>query len=157
MIVVPLTGVERLDPLIALVVAVNIVRTGIHLIRTSVDGLLDRALPETDQTQIRRVIERELGADATYHALRTRKAGAQRFVEFHLLLPGYLTGVQRAHVLTGRIEAAIAAAFPGTETTIHVEPIEERASGEDSALVPLEGAETARHHPPQFRRALISG
>jgi len=85
------------------------------------------------------VIERELGADATYHALRTRKAGAQRFVEFHLLLPGFYS-VQRAHELTGRIEAAIAASFPGTETTIHVEPIEERASWEDSALVPLEGA-----------------
>lgn len=137
LVVVQLTGVERLDPIIALLIAANIVRTGVALLRTSVDGLLDRALPESDQVELRRVIGAELGDGETFHALRTRKAGARSFVDFHLLLPGDVS-VQHAHDVTHRIERAVGASFPDTETTVHIEPIEERASWEDSELVPLE-------------------
>jgi cation diffusion facilitator family transporter len=137
LIVVRLTGIEELDPLIALLVALNILRTGVGLVRTSVDGLLDRALPERDQQQIRSVIQSELGTGATFHALRTRKAGARRFVDFHLLLPGEYS-VQHAHDVSQRVEQAVNSSMPGTETTVHIEPIEEPASWEDSALVPLE-------------------
>jgi cation diffusion facilitator family transporter len=140
LLVVRFTGVEELDPIIALIVAVNIVRTGLELLRTSIDGLLDRALPERDQQQIRTAIERELEPGAAFHALRTRKAGGRRFVDFHLLLPGDVS-LQEAHDVTQRVEQAVGASLPGTETTIHVEPIEEPAAWDDSALVTLERGE----------------
>jgi cation diffusion facilitator family transporter len=151
LILVRLTGIEELDPLIALIVAVNIVRTGIGLLRTSIDGLLDRALPEQDQERLRTVIQAELEPGATFHALRTRKAGSRRFVDFHLLLPGVVS-VQQAHDVTRRVEKAVKTAFPAAEVTIHIEPIEERASWEDSALVPLEAEPDAKH--PKSRRLL---
>jgi cation diffusion facilitator family transporter len=140
LLVVRLSGVEELDPIIALIVAVNIVRTGLDLLRTSIDGLLDRALPERDQQQIRTAIERELEPGSAFHALRTRKAGGRRFVDFHLLLPGDVS-LQEAHDVTQRVEQAVGASLPGTETTIHIEPIEEPAAWDDSALVTLERGE----------------
>jgi len=137
LVVVKVTGIRQLDPIIALVVAANIFWTGIGLLRTSIDGLLDRALPEEDQIQLRTLIIEQLEPDATFHALRTRKAGSRRFVDFHLLLPGEIS-VQHAHDLTHRIEDAVKNSFPQTETTVHIEPIEEQASWEDSVLVSLE-------------------
>jgi cation diffusion facilitator family transporter len=142
-VMVRLTGIERLDPLIALLVAVNIVRTGVELMRGSIDGLLDRALPERDQAQLRHIIERELEPGATFHALRTRRAGALRFVDFHLLLPGDIS-VHEAHDLTDRIERAVDLTFPKTETTVHIEPIEEKSAWEDSELVYLEAVQSPR-------------
>ncbi len=137
LVMVKITGIRQLDPVIALVVAANIVWTGIGLLRTSIDGLLDRALPEEDQRQLRSLIMEQLEPDATFHALRTRKAGSRRFVDFHLLLPGEIS-VQHAHDLTHKIEDAVKTSFPYTETTVHIEPIEEQASWEDSVLVSLE-------------------
>jgi cation diffusion facilitator family transporter len=132
-----LTGWQVLDPLVALVVAANILWTGFDLVRRSFNGLMDHALPEADQAAVRAAIEAHLGPQMDYHALRTRQAGARRFVDFHLLVPGNFT-VQKAHALTGRIEAALRAALPGLEVTVHVEPIEEPAAWQDSALLPLE-------------------
>jgi cation diffusion facilitator family transporter len=130
---------QWLDPVIALLVAVNITWTAFDLVRRSFNGLMDHALPEAEQATVRAAIESRLEAGMDYHALRTRQAGAHRFVDFHLLVPGVLT-VQQAHEVTGRIEDAVRAALPGIEVTVHVEPIEERRSWEDSALVPLEQA-----------------
>jgi divalent metal cation (Fe/Co/Zn/Cd) transporter len=75
----------------------------------------------------------------TYHALRTRRAGTRRFIDFHLLVPGAME-VQRAHEVAERMEAAVGRALPGTEVTVHIEPIEEQAAWEDSALLPIEQA-----------------
>jgi cation diffusion facilitator family transporter len=132
-----LTGWQVLDPLVALVVAGNILWTAFDLVRRSFNGLMDHALPEADQAVVRSAIEAQLGPHMDYHALRTRQAGARRFVDFHLLVPGDFT-VKEAHALTGRIEAALHAALPGLEVTVHVEPIEEPAAWQDSALLPLE-------------------
>ena len=79
----------------------------------------------------------------TYHALRTRQAGARRFVDFHLLVPGGHT-VRQAHDLTLEIEKALREALPGVEVTVHVEPIEERQAWQDSDLLPLEQAARLR-------------
>jgi cation diffusion facilitator family transporter len=137
LLLVRLTGFERFDPIIALIVAANIVRTGVHLVRTAFDGLMDRALSPQIERAIRRAIEQELEPGATYHALRTRQAGSRRFVDFHLLVPGELT-VQRAHDVSTRLEHAVESTIPSAETTVHVEPIEEPAAWQDSALLPLE-------------------
>jgi cation diffusion facilitator family transporter len=136
-LLVRFTGVERLDPLVALLVAANIVRAGVDLLRTGFDGLMDRALPGSEVTAARAAIEQELMPGATYHALRTRRAGSRRFVDLHLLVPGRVS-VAHGHELANRIERAVAAALPGAETTVHLEPVEDRASWRDSALLPLE-------------------
>jgi cation diffusion facilitator family transporter len=134
-----LTHVEALDPVIALLVAGNIAWTAADLLRRSFNGLMDHALPVEEQNAVRAAIEAHLGANMAYHALRTRRAGARRFVDFHLLVPGR-TSVREAHALTGRIEDAVKATRPGLEVTVHIEPIEEREAWTDSALVPLEQA-----------------
>lgn len=135
-----LTGIELLDPLIALLVAVNIIWTGFDLVRRSFNGLMDHALPIEEQTKVRSAIESLLEPGMHYHALRTRQAGSRRFADFHLLVPGRYT-VRRSHELINRIEKAVGEALPGTEVTVHVEPIEERTAWEDSALLPLEGSQ----------------
>jgi cation diffusion facilitator family transporter len=134
-----LTGVEKLDPIIALLVAGNILWTAAILLWRSFNGLMDHALPEAEQAAVRTAIETHLGPDMAYHALRTRQAGSRRFVDFHLLVPGRYT-VRQAHDLTGRIEDAVRGTQPGLEVTVHIEPIEEREAWTDSALVPLEQA-----------------
>jgi cation diffusion facilitator family transporter len=138
-----LTGQQWLDSLVGLVVAGNIIWISWDLMRRSFDGLMDHALPLDEQATARGVIEAHLQAGMDYHALRTRRAGSRRFVDFHLLVPGSST-VSSAHEMASTIEDALRGKFPGLEVTIHIEPIEERAAWEDSALVPLEQEERQR-------------
>jgi cation diffusion facilitator family transporter len=134
-----LTKITWFDPVAALLVSFHIGWTAIGLVRRSFDGLMDRALTDEEQARVRAAIEGRLAPGMDYHALRTRRAGSHRFADFHLLVPGVFT-VRRAHEITVQIEEAIRAALPDTEVTVHVEPIEDRAAYEDSALVPLEQA-----------------
>jgi cation diffusion facilitator family transporter len=136
---VALTGWAVLDPVIALVVAANIVWTAADLIRRSFNGLMDHALPPNEEATVRAAIEARLGPNMDYHALRTRQAGAHRFVDFHLLVPGDST-VRQAHALAEEIETAIKGALSDVEVAVHIEPIEEPAAWSDSALLPLEQA-----------------
>ena len=112
-----------LDPLMAIAVAVHIVVTGVRLLRRSVDGLMDAALPATEVRQVEALIQHELPREASFHALHTRKSGARRFLECHILVPGAMT-VTASHSLCDRIETALASRFAGTHVTIHVEPRE---------------------------------
>lgn len=137
LLVVWVTRLEILDPLVALLVAANICWTAADLIRRSFDGLMDHALPDAEQALMRAAIAKHLEPGMHYHALRTRRAGTQRFADFHLLVPGAFT-VQQAHDLSSRIEQAVQDALPHVEVTVHVEPIEEQAAWEDSPLLPLE-------------------
>jgi cation diffusion facilitator family transporter len=118
---------QVLDPIIAALMALNIVKTGLGLIGRSAEGLMDKALPEAELAAIETAIRESAGPDAEYHGLRTRKAGSARFADFHLLLPGAMT-VKQSHDIAEAIETAIGAALPGTHVTIHVEPIECRKS-----------------------------
>lgn len=133
------TDLQWLDPVVGLLAALNIVWTGFGLLRRSFNGLMDHALPEPEQVAVRQAIEAHLEPQMDYHALRTRQAGPRRFVDFHLLVPGRTT-VKAAHDAGERMEAAIRTALPQSEVTVHLEPIEERAAWEDSALVALEQA-----------------
>lgn len=132
-----LTELTILDPLIALVVAANITWTGTDLIRRSFNGLMDHALPEGEQAVVRAAIDSQLGPGMHFHALRTRQAGAQRFVDFHMLVPGTWT-VQRGHDLSNKVEEAIRAALPHASVTVHIEPVEEADSWADSELLAVE-------------------
>lgn len=130
---VALTGYLRLDPLIALVVAANIVWTGYHLIKRSVLGLMDTALPAEDEKKIIDILEKYRQQGVLYHALLTREAGAQRFVSVHVLVPDEWT-VLKGHQLMERIEGEIHHAMPETSVFTHMEPLNDPASFDDAKL-----------------------
>jgi cation diffusion facilitator family transporter len=134
---VRVTGAVWLDPVLALLVAANILWTGFGLVRRSFHGLMDRALPDAELARIREVIASHLATGMTFHALRTRQAGSRRFADFHLLVPGVMS-VRGAHELADHIEDALRAALDNLEVTIHLEPIEARTAWEDSALLAVE-------------------
>jgi cation diffusion facilitator family transporter len=132
--VVYVSGWLLLDPLIALAVAVHIVWTGIGLLRRSVSGLLDAAIPHDDQREVTRLFaEYSRRYGVTFHALRTRRAGMRRFVSFHMLVPDAWT-VAHAHRLSEEIEERIREMVPGASIFTHIEPISDPASYDDQGL-----------------------
>jgi cation diffusion facilitator family transporter len=130
---VALTGWQRLDPIIGLVVAANIVITGFRIVRESVGGLMDAALPPGERDRLRAVIERDATDGIQFHALRTRRSGARTFVTVHVLVPGHWT-VHRGHELLERIEADVRAALPGVTVFTHLESLEDPTSWDDQHL-----------------------
>jgi cation diffusion facilitator family transporter len=130
---IALTGWLILDPLVALAVAVYIVWTGVGVIRRSVSGLMDSALPDSELGKIKQILDGYKSRGMDYHALRTRRAGRRRLVELHLLLPGAMT-VREGHQVADEIEERIRAALPGTGVLTHIEPIEDPASYKDQEL-----------------------
>ena len=133
LVLVKLTGWLILDPLIALLVALNIVWTGIGLMRETLSGLLDASLPAAEQQIIADVLATYQEQGIAFHAIRTRAAGSRRFVSFHMLVPGSWT-VQQAHDLSDEVELTLAKALPGTNVDTHVEPLEDPASWNDEDL-----------------------
>lgn len=130
---VALTGWERLDPIVALLVAGNIVWTGVRIVRTSVFGLMDTALPVDEQNLVRDILDGYVPAGIQYHAFRTRQSGARRFVSVHVLVPGGWT-VHKGHQLLERIEADIRKALSGVTVFTHLESLDDPTSWEDVAL-----------------------
>lgn len=128
-----LTGWARIDAVTAIAVAVHITRTGASLVYRSGMGLLDTALPEASRGVIHEVLGRYEVQGITFHALRTRQAGARRFVSFHVLVPGDWS-VQRGHDLVERIEAEIRSAVPNSTVFTHLEPREDPISWRDTRL-----------------------
>jgi cation diffusion facilitator family transporter len=129
-LLVYLTGSPRLDPIVALAVAVQILWTGGHLVVRSFEGLMDRAIPEEDLKVIREVLETARKEGGDYHALRTRVAGAKSFANVHVLVPGSMS-VQAGHDLVERIEAEIREKLPHVELLTHLEPLEDPRSWDD--------------------------
>ncbi|GAA6735340.1 cation diffusion facilitator family transporter [Thermus oshimai] len=120
------TGLWVLDPLLALLVAGDILLMGFRLVRQSVGGLMDEGLSPAEVSRIRKTIAEALGGRALeVHDLKTRKAGNRAFLEFHLVVPGSMT-VEEAHRLCDELERALEESFPGLAVTIHVEPESER-------------------------------
>jgi cation diffusion facilitator family transporter len=129
-----ITGWLQLDALIALAVSIHILWAGFGLVRRSVRGLLDPAISAQDQAEVTRLIDeysRRYGV--SFHALRTRQAGARRFVSFHLLVPDAWT-VAQAHRLSEEIEARMRAMVPNAAIFTHIEPISDPASYDDQGL-----------------------
>ena len=116
-----LTGRWALDPLLALLVAANILRLGWQVVRDSVGGLMDESLAATEVERIAAVVRREMGGALQYHDLRTRRGGPRPFVELHLVVPGGMR-VDAAHAICDRIEAAVQRELPGAHVVVHVEP-----------------------------------
>jgi cation diffusion facilitator family transporter len=115
------TGMLWLDPALAALTALNILWSGARVIRESVGGLMDEALPETDLSTIRALVSQHAEGAIEAHDLRSRRAGRHTFLEFHLVVPGEMT-VDHAHRICDRVEAALKAEIEGLVITIHVEP-----------------------------------
>lgn len=128
-----LTGWERLDPLIAIAVAANIVWAGYQLMRRSFQGLLDHALPESELQTLNRVLDRYRTEGIDFHAVRTRQAGARSFVTLHVLVPARWS-VARGHDMGHQVENAIREALPGISVLTHVEPLDRPESYQDMDL-----------------------
>ncbi len=118
---VVMTGLLWLDPLLAALTAANILWSGFRLLRESVGGLMDEAVPPATLERIRLIVASEATGAIEAHDLRSRHAGRFTFLEFHLVVPGGMT-VREAHDICDRIEAALKAELSGAVITIHVEP-----------------------------------
>ncbi|MBI2215435.1 MAG: cation transporter [Acidobacteria bacterium] len=127
------SGSSWLDPVVALVFAANIFRTGWRIVSASVSGLMDASLPAEELETIRAALKNFENDRVRYHALRTRRAGTKRFATMHLLVPGAWS-VQKGHDLVEEIERTLRNALPGFSVVIHLEPIEDPAAWEDQTL-----------------------
>jgi len=128
-----ITGWEILDPVIGLLVGVNLGLAGVRLMRRSGLGLMDTALPPTELEAVTGVLDSYASRGARFHALRTRQAGARMFVSVHIQVPGKWT-VQRGHELLEELERDIRRALPGATVDTHLEPAEDPVSWEDETL-----------------------
>jgi cation diffusion facilitator family transporter len=115
------TGWWVLDPLVGLLVAVNVVHLGWQVVRESVGGLMDESLPRADLARVEAAIRREMVGALQFHDLRTRRAGPRVFVELHLVVPGAMR-VDAAHAICDRIEDSVRREVPGALAVVHVEP-----------------------------------
>lgn len=128
-----LTGALWLDPVIALLVAANIVWTGWQLMQRSAAGLMDISLSAERLEEIETLLTGYRAQGLDFHALRTRQAGSRAFVTLHMLVPGNWT-VQQGHDWAERIEADIRKALPHAHVTTHLEPLEDPVSMIDQEL-----------------------
>lgn len=130
LLLVKVTGWIILDPVIAILVALNIVFTGFRLIKRSVSGLMDEALPEDEMNKIKEILDRYRRERIIYHSLYTRKAASKNFIFLHLLMPGDWH-INRGHEVTKRIEGEIKSALDESDVFIHIEPINDPDAFDD--------------------------
>jgi len=120
---VAISGWQRLDPIVALLVAANIVWTGVQLIRRSALGLLDTAIPAEEQKALHAILDRHGPLGIRFHAVRTRQAASRRFITMHVLVPGDWS-VRRGHDLAETIERDVCAAIPNANFLTHLDALE---------------------------------
>lgn len=130
---VALTGWQWLDPIVALLVAANIIWAGAKIVRQSVGGLMDTMLSPQELAAVRSVFQIYEKDGVQFHALRTRQAGSRKFVSVHVLVPGDWT-VQRGHQLLERIEADIRRTVSDAVVFTHLESLDDPASWDDQTL-----------------------
>jgi cation diffusion facilitator family transporter len=127
------TGWQRLDPIVALLVAANIIWTAIGIMRRSVGGLMDASISSNNLDAVRKIFATYEADGVKFHALRTRQSGAQKFISVHVLVPGDWT-VHRGHELLEKIEADIRHAVSDAVVFTHLESLDDPASWEDEGL-----------------------
>lgn len=130
---VALTGWYFLDPLVAIGVAINIIFTGTHLMKESVGGFMDSAIPQEERKQVRDILEKYCKDGILYHGLRTRQSASRRFVSFHLLVPEQWT-IQQGHDFSEKIEKEIRDTIHKCTVTTHIEPANDPKSWEDITI-----------------------
>lgn len=128
--IVTLTGWQTLDPIIAVIVGLNIVWTAYQVLRRSVAGLMDASLPEEEQKVIEAVMSKYHERGVAFHALRTRQSAARRFVSVHMLAPGAWT-LHDAHHIAEDFEGDIRKRLPDAIIHTHLEPVDDEISMQD--------------------------
>ena len=131
--VVSITHWQIIDPVIALIVAVNIIYTGVHLVGRSVSGLMDVALPPSEQKEIEGILDKYRKKGIEFHALLTRQSAARKFISVHILVPGDVT-VHDGHHIAEEFEHDILDLFNNAVVMTHLEPIEDEISSDDILL-----------------------
>ncbi len=129
-LLVKLTGWLVLDPVVALLVAANIIYTAVKLLQETADGLLDRAIGENEQKALTAELSPFQARGIVLHDIRTRRAGPRHFIQMHVLVPGSWT-VKQGHDVCEEIERGVAGALPGSTVTTHLEPLEDPSSWDD--------------------------
>lgn len=129
-----LTGLEWLDPIIAMAVGLKIGWEGLQIFRRSSRGLMDTAISPQESAVIEAVLHADCQDGIEWHALRTRQSGVRRFVSVHILVPGGWT-IQQGHDLVERIETDIRSQINQCSVFTHLEPIEDPLAFEDQSLV----------------------
>jgi cation diffusion facilitator family transporter len=124
LVLITLTGNPIFDPLVALCVAVVIMKAAYDLTKRSVSDLIDHSIPETDEKRIKEIICEHSSVYAGFHDLKTRRSGPEIFIEFHLVVPGDIS-VTQSHDLTDHLETDLNTEYPRAMITIHVEPCSE--------------------------------
>ena len=130
---VALTGWPWLDPVIGVALAFHIIVTGVKLVNESLHGLMDSAVAPDELESIRATLNKYASEGIQYHALRTRRAGALKFMSVHLLMPGAWT-IAKGHDLSEQIENELRGALPGLVVVTHMEPVEDPVSWDDVGL-----------------------
>jgi cation diffusion facilitator family transporter len=124
LVLIKVTHIQIFDPLVALCVAVVIMKAAYDLTRRSLFDLIDHSIPEKDEKRIKEIICQHSSIYAGFHDLKTRRSGPEIFIEFHLVVPGDIS-VVRSHDLTDHLEADLNTEYPRARITIHVEPCNE--------------------------------
>ncbi|MCC6614438.1 MAG: cation transporter [Anaerolineae bacterium] len=128
-----LSGIQWLDPLIALFIAGMIVRSGLQLVRRSAEGLMDTAIDPDDRAALEAILDKYRAQGIDFHALRTRNAGARKFITVHVLVPGHWS-VLMGHDLLEQVEQEMRLVLPQAHITTHLEPLGVAAALEDESL-----------------------
>ncbi len=121
LVVVQLTGLSLLDSIVALGVAVIITKSAYGILRKSFGGLIDVKLPEDEENIIRSAVMEHIGELVEYHQLRTRKAGDQRYIDLHIVMPKNIS-LEDAHRMCDHLEQDIKSKLQHASVTIHAEP-----------------------------------
>jgi cation diffusion facilitator family transporter len=130
---ISITKIHILDPIIAIVVAINILITGFSLIKQSALGLMDTALPKDERDVIEKILKKHCIDSIQYHGLLTRQSGVRRFMSVHILVPGAWT-VQKGHDYLEEIEKEICKALPSITVITHIEPVEDPKAMHDISI-----------------------
>ncbi len=148
-LLVALTGWLRLDPIVAILVGLNIIWTGWRLIWESLDALLDRALDADAQAVVDEVLAEYAGDEVSFHEVRSRQAGRRGFLSMHVLVPGDWS-IRQGHDLAERVERKLCERLEDLEVVTHLEPIEDAGSYEPEPGVPAPdlGAGVSTDQPP---------
>jgi cation diffusion facilitator family transporter len=121
LIIMKITGIEQLDPIIALGVALFIIKAGWDMMKRSGRDLLDEKLPPDEEAKIREILSKHSDQFLGYHNLRSRKSGSERFVDFHIVIK-YDTPIEAGHSLAGMIKSEIKAELKSCDVIVHIEP-----------------------------------
>jgi len=138
LLLVRFTNYSIIDPILALLVALYILRVAYDMLRNSFGGLIDVKLPDDEENIIKTIIKEHTGQVVDFHELRTRKAGSQRYIDLHLVLPKDMS-IEKAHDICDHLEADIESRLPHTDVTIHVEPCDENCDQCDATCESRKG------------------